>query len=330
MHLQHYFELSLTLDNEKFNKLLNRIYDKSNGELYSGDDKYVDKSLASKGITVAYYDNSKKKIKLTVDMNWILGDDETDHDNIAKSVRKLESRLDDYFCTKHSIDDFKVSKMGIIADIDVHKRWNVAAYLKILQKIGRVKGFSSLNDSRLDSNSSFCLKGNSNGIEFMTYDLEKLARDQLIETNSKPKKLKSIAEKAEGILRVEVWLKAQKTIRDFTEEIFVSEQIVDLSKNSEKIFLDIFMRIIPFGDYYKKNKAAEIITKEVKDRVLRRKMLRLLVLVPEKKSLLLAQKALGCRRTEDVMEMFSSIEVSPVTISKRHDFKKLENIYKYL
>jgi len=54
-----------------------------------------------------------------------------------------------------------------------------------------------------------------------------------------------MAEKAEGILRVEVWLKAQKTIRDFTEEIFASEQIADLSKNSEKIFLDTFMRIIP-------------------------------------------------------------------------------------
>ena len=90
------------------------------------------------------------------------------------------------------------------------------------------------------------------------------------------------------------------------------------------------MRIIPFGDFYKKSKAVEIITSKVTDRTLRRKMLRLLVLVPEKKSLLLAQKALNCRRIDEVMEEFFLIEVSPVTISKRHDFKKLESLYKYL
>ena len=59
-------------------------------------------------------------------------------------------------------------------------------------------------------------------------------------------------------------------------------------------------------------------------------MLRLLVLIPEKKSLHLAQKAMGCRDVEKVMETFAKINLSPVTLSKRHNAKYLQNIYSYM
>ena len=71
----------------------------------------------------------------------------------------------------------------------------------------------------------------------------------------------------------------------------------------------------------------ETIRKEVGDAVLRRKMLRLLALVPEKKSLLLAQRAMNCRDVEKVMDMFAKINVSPVTISKRYEIKYLKCLY---
>jgi len=121
-----------------------------------------------------------------------------------------------------------------------------------------------------------------------------------------------------------------KTIRVYTDETSTSKQIKDLFEKSEKIFLDTFLRIIPFGDYYKKDKAVELIRNQVSDIRLRRRMLRLLELVPEKKSLLLAQKAMNYRRVDDVMEMFAYIEVSPVTISKRQNCKHLKSLYKYL
>lgn len=63
---------------------------------------------------------------------------------------------------------------------------------------------------------------------------------------------------------------------------------------------------------------------------MRRKMLRLLTLIPEKKSLHLAQKAMNCRDVEKVMETFAKINLSPVTLSKRHDVKCLENLYSYI
>ena len=80
----------------------------------------------------------------------------------------------------------------------------------------------------------------------------------------------------------------------------------------------------------KKDKAAEIIRGNIKDSIMRRKMLRLLVLIPEKKSLYLAQKAMNCRDIEKIMEKFENIGVSPVTISKRQDIRYLKNFYSCL
>ena len=53
-------------------------------------------------------------------------------------------------------------------------------------------------------------------------------------------------------------------------------------------------------------------------------------LVPKKKSLLLAQKSLNYRRIDKVMKSFFDIEVAPITISKLHDIKRLDNLYNYL
>ena len=59
-------------------------------------------------------------------------------------------------------------------------------------------------------------------------------------------------------------------------------------------------------------------------------MLRMVELIPEKKSLRLAQKALKYRKIDDIMSTFALLDLSPVTISKRHDVKKLDNLYRYL
>ena len=75
--------------------------------------------------------------------------------------------------------------------------------------------------------------------------------------------------------------------------------------------------------------AVEVIRSEVKDSITRRKMLRLLALGPEKKSLHLAQKAMNCRDVEKVMMAFTKINLSPISISKRHEAKHLENLYSY-
>lgn len=59
-------------------------------------------------------------------------------------------------------------------------------------------------------------------------------------------------------------------------------------------------------------------------------MIRLIALVPEKKSLWLAQKAMGSRDRDEIMEEFAKINLAPVTISKRCDVKHIKSLYTYM
>lgn len=327
MYINQIFELSMVLDNDKFQKVLSRAYDQAD-YLDENGKEYIDRSLESKGIVVTYRDSQyKKKVKLIVNSGLLLDCNKTDPDKIA---RKLEKRIDEYFDHKYQIEDFTLSGMILSKDIDVHNRENVSTYLKVLQRIGKVKGFSPSSYDCFDDIDSFCLDGNSNDINFLLYDLESYVEKRHREARDGRKKLKWRLKESEDILRAEVRLIKPKAIRDYTDAVEVGVQIVKLSEKCQDIFLDIFTRIIPYGDFYKKNKAIELIRREVEDSTLRRKMLRLVALIPEKKSLYLAQKAMDCRNMEKVMEAFAKINLSPVTISKRQDVKHLENLYSYL
>ena len=314
MYLQSTLELTMNIDADRFCKLFDRVY----GALECLDDnKYADYTFASKGITILYHDSQyKKKIKLIVNPYRLLNSDEPDS---QKLIHKLDKRINRYFNHKYTLNDFSLTGVALATDINIHDKKMVAAYIKILHRIGKVKGFSPSRDNWISDNIGFCLDGNSNGIKFMAYDLDCLCKEQ-----------QSIAKKSSGILRVEVRLVKPKAIQTYTDESVVSEQISNLCSMVQKIFLDTFMKIVPFGDFYKKHKAEEIIREKINGATIRRRMLRLVELVPEKKSLLLAQKALNYRRIDEVMEAFSDIEVAPVTISKRCDIQKLGNLYKYM
>ena len=323
MYVNQIFEFSMALDNGKFQKILSGTYNMEENEK-----EYIDRSLASDGITVIYRNSQyKKKVKIIANSRLLLGADKIDSDKI---IRKLDKYVSRYFDSEYRLDDFTLSGMTLVTDIGVRNRENVASYLKVLHRIGKVKGFSPIYFDCFDDNTSFCLDGNSNGIQFLIYDLESLLRSQLGRTDIGRKKLKAIAAETQGVLRAEVRLMKPKAIRNYTDEIDITGQIVELSKNCKDIFMDTFTHIIPFGDYLKKDKAVEIIHREVKDCIMRRKMLHLLELIPEKKSLYLAQKSLNCRNIEKIMEAFAKVNVAPVTISKRQDTRYLKNIYFYM
>lgn len=325
MKLNQFFELSMVLDSDHFQRIFRMVYDRA-GYLKENGNEYADTSLSSKGIIVVYRDSQyKKKIRLIINTHLLL-DDES---NIGKLPHKLEKRIAEYFNYKYHLDDFVLSGMSLITDIDVGSRNDVLAYLKVLQRVGKVKGFSPTSYDGIDENSSFCLSGNSNAIDFLLYDLEQTVVGHLLDNDIGHKKITSASGHTQGILRAEVRLTKPQAIRAYTEEEYTAGQIIELSRKCGDVFLDTFTRIIPFGDFYKKDKAAEIVWHEVKDNVMRRKMIRLLTLIPGKKSLYLAQKAMSCRDVKKVMDFFAKINLSPVTISKRHDVKHLENIYSY-
>ena len=321
------FELSMVLNNDKFHRLLSKISERTDC-LEESDEGYIDRLLSTSGITVIYRNSRyKKKIKLVVNPHIMLGDDDLDSE---KLIKKLSKRIDGYFCRQYSLRDFKLSKVVLTADIDVYSRENVSAYFKVFQRIGKVKGFSPVSYDCFDKDTSFCLEGNSNGVEFLTYDLEKAMLEQLRTKSSEKKRLRSMLEKTKGIMRTEVRLTTPKVITSYADTADTAEQISRITDKCRDIFFEVFAQIVPFGDFYKKDKAVDIIRDNVSNHVLRRKMLRLVALIPEKKSLWQAQREMECRNMDAVMEEFAKIGVSPVTIGKRSEVRQLQNIYSYL
>ena len=327
MNINHIFELSMVLDGEKFHKVFDKVRDHMESLEKIGDE-YVDHALDSKGITVNCRNSQyRKKIKVLVNSGssskWSIADPE-------RFIRKLDKRIKEYFGFKYKLNDFNLSGMTVVADINVGNSKMVTEYLKVLKRIGRVKRFSTVSYECFDNNSSFCMEGNSNGVDFLLYDLKSTLANQLRQTGISRKELKSVVEEAEGVLRSEVRLTKPKAIRAYTKGSDISAQIVELSGKSKDVFFETVTRIVPFGDFYKKDEAVQIIQRDVKDNVMRRKMLRLVELIPEKKSLYLAQKAMEYRNMEKVVESFAKINVSPITISKRHNIKYLKNLYAYI
>lgn len=327
MHTNQALELSMTLDGDSFHMVIDKVISRE-GYLEETEDGYIDQSLVSKGILIKFRDSQyKKKINLIVDPRLVLDRDTPDPDRL---IRKLNKRIGEYFDRKYQTDDFDLSRMILYTDIRVGDREDVSAYLKVLKRIGKVKGFSPSDYNYFDEDYSFCLDGNSNAIEFLIYDLERTIKGQHRDTDTNRKRLKSMTKESEGILRAEVRLTKPKAIRSYIDSISLAEQIKYLIKKREEIFMDIFVHVVPYGDFHKKDKAAEIIRGRVENSTLRRKMLRLLELIPEKKSLYLAQKAMNCRDIEKVMGAFAKISLSPVPISKRQDIKHLKCIYDYM
>ena len=203
----------------------------------------------------------------------------------------------------------------IVRDIDVGSRESVCSYLSVLGRIRMVKGYSPAKSFGTDEQTSLSLEGNSNGVCFTVYSLE-----------SHMRRYNTSSMQFAGILRSEVHLTKQNAISEITGSSETVCRITEIVEQAEAIFRSVFYHIIPCGNFYKKSRACEIVRQTVKKEKLRRKMLRLIALIPEKKSILLAQKALNCRNIDEVMQEFKWINLSPVTISKRSNVKMLEGL----
>ena len=105
------------------------------------------------------------------------------------------------------------------------------------------------------------------------------------------------------------------------------EQNAPASKNCKQIFLATFAAIVPYGDFYKLKEAERFISTSDLKAKKKDKMLKVLKLVPRKKSLYLAFKESKIRDRDEVLRWFVRLNVSSITISKREGLKHLKNLY---
>ena len=318
MHINPVFELTRVVDGEEFQRLFTRVQetlDPGNG------DEYVDRSLSHKGLTVVYRKSQyKKKVRLVINTSVMMGEGELDP---WDALQKLNRRIRKYFGGELSLEAFTAVGVTMTADLPIGDPTRISAYLRVLRRLGKVKHFSPVSYACFSARNSFCLEGNSNDTIFMVYDLRSVLEKQL------GKEAVPFLNRARDVLRVEIRLTSARAVRTTCGKDEVEEQLLFLYEHSREIFMGVFRKIIPYGDNYKKGTAVEIIRREVRDPRLRRRMLRLLDLIPEKKSLFQAQKAMQCRKMDEVMDAFAKIGLSPVTISKRDTAQYNKNLYQY-
>lgn len=342
----HTLELTLETNAKEFHNLLSRAYKMAKkykhrvgySTKHTSNDVRVDDFLASDGITVEYHNcDYRKMIKFRVNPSEVLGGSDLklwkpNDSNIRKFITLLEHHIDDYLDSSYSLNDLVLTRIEFTSNLNVGKE-NVAAYIHLMYKIGKVKkfspkyGISDFATGRIVKDHSFDLEGNTNGIGFTVYDKE---------ADLKKKGKYDKAKKAKGILRIEVRLKkrkaVQKALSGLTDKqnFTTDKEIRLIAKNCMKIFMDSFIAIIPYGNSYQLKDAEELINSSDIKKKRKDKMITLLHLIPKKKSLYLALKELNVRNTNDVLIWFAKLNLSPVTISKREKTDFLRNIYDYL
>lgn len=342
----HTLELTLSTNSKEFNDLLSRAYKMAKkykhrvgySTRHTSTDVRVDDFLASYGITVEYHNcDYRKMIKFRINPSEVLGGNDLklwkpNKENIKTLIKLLDNHISYYFDSRYELNDLILSRVEFTANLNVGTE-NVSTYINLMHKIGKVKNFSpkyKKSDYLLNGiqkEHSFDLKGNTNGIEFTIYD-----KKADLEKKGKEKK----SQKAKGILRVEVRLKKrraiEKALSDYSnkDNLSTEKQIKLLSQKSRDIFLNSFVVIIPYGNFYRLKDAKELINASNLKKHQKSKMLRLLELIPEKKSLYLALKELNIRNAGDVIKWFAKLNISPITISKREKISFLKNIYIYL
>lgn len=327
MTIKTVFQLSMILDSDKFREVYEQCCCCSDYP-EEQDDELVDRSMEDSGVIVYYRPSQlKKRVRLTVDTAMLTG---SPSPSPEKLVKKLDKLITNYFDSEYEIRDFVLSGMVLSLDINVGSAGRVHEYLQVLRRVGRVKGYIPIDHEELEGGDYFGLTGKSNSTNFFVYNLAEAMNEQCGWSGSGKLNLKSIAQEVEGILRVEVHLTKPRAIQRYTEQYLAEDQMVELSEKKSSIFMAILTRIVPFGDFHKKGTAAELIRESVKDDALKRRMLRLLSLVPEKKSLHLAQKSMSYRQPEKLLVEFAKIGLSPVTIGKRQTVKQLKNIYELI
>lgn len=340
----HTCEFTMETTYKNFNFLLSTAYKKAKGhhplgqkKKYKYDNIKVDTALGDRGITIEYHNHEyRKQIKVIVNPSSLLGGNDIKIWNptlpkIEHVLELLNEYLEEYFNYDYELNDFQLTRIDFTSNLKVGKKY-VPEYIAVLHKLGKVKYFKPKYDKPYFSEypevkkTSFDLIGKTNHIGFSIYDKEA----DLINQGKF-----DLAKKAHGILRAEVRLSKRPAIETTLESLnthtnlTTEEEFTLLALHCIPIFLEWLFSIVPYGDFHTLKKALTIVDNSNLKKPKKKKMKQLLNLIPEKKSLYLAQKELNTKNIDEIRNCFISLNLSPITISKDKKISYLPNLYKY-
>ena len=331
----HTFELRKEVNSNTFDYWRNKVKDRKNFDKETNRDF----SCVENGIIVWFHGTERRQwIKLIVNPSRVLGMDDVvklwkpDGKNRKLLFHELDCFYINYFNSYYKLNDFTLTRYDLTKNLKLGSQDLVTAYIMFLHNIKKVKGFApkySKKDDGYNSDLSFDLKGKTNGVDVTAYDKAAAIKANMENMEFKQKEMAKRMKLAEGMLRIEVKLVSQESIRKNTGTDDTEKRIIKLCKDGEWIFGAYLNGVVPRGDIYKKDKALEIIESNVDDKKMKQKMILLLELIPQKKSLYLAKKVMNDRNIERIMDEFERIQLCPVTISKRQEIKNLKGLHTF-
>lgn len=219
-------------------------------------------------------------------------------------------------------------RVDLCVNVDVGSPENVTQYIKQLYKTNMRKSYKirGLRNTAINKTVGFTTEYEQDGTELAVYN----KKHQLEDALGIP------ADEYKNILRIEFRLKKQSTINKYVDDTLSNTgKILSLIENSKDIIKTVLPKLLPGGDYYKLDKAIDIVYELEKDTRLRRTMEQFLRLTAEKhglKSARAAMKSVGItdRYITRLLKSFEEIEVNPVALKKNSKQKFLPSLYRYL
>ena len=328
----HTFELRLEVSPVYICKIRNWLYSKHipiiDGKCFLNILQYSDM-----GVRIHFYfDYRKPYLAFIVNLREVGGNrnlvDLIDPENFDSALEQANGIIYNFLEGKYDINSLKLCRIDLCVNIDVGSQEAVDTYLKLLNyKSGSRGGYKiqNINSPNGYSENEFLTENRAVGISISVYN----KKAQLLDINREKE-----AERAEGILRVEVQLKRHKTIKNLFSAKFTNPEIIKTALlHSREIMADILAKAIPQGDYYRLADAIDLVSNNVDKEKMVMRMVRLLELTSKKHSTSLAKEALFSEDKKlsnqyyrNMLEEFGDLNLNTVTLGRKCSFDYLKGL----
>lgn len=331
----HTVELRKYVDHNTYNCLVSRFYRdaKDTNRVRKEGSRIFSHRFEGQGIEV-FLNEEKYRwyIAVKLSLNSILGGKNSielvRHEDIPPAYYEADRKLTDWLGEEYSLRLFELWRVDFCVNLYVDSPENVAAYIGLMYKTQKKKSFKvcGLGNKKIDKSRSYTARRDSD-TEIAIYDKQKA----LIDWGDDE------AEQAVGILRIELRLLNRSTVDLYAPVGNNVDRIVHCARISRNVITDFMEGFCMNADYYKLDKAEQLIDEMVASRKMRERMKLMIKRTAElhgiknaKKSLTGNNKVMSHIYYNKMMEEFVSIGVNVVTLAKNGGIGYMPSLFRYI